>query len=209
MKLKEMTLEEKRAYQREKMQRWRLRHPDRVKEQNRKARAKPTYKEKHRLEMKEWRKNNPEGVKAVRKRNYLLHGKEYNEKRRLRYKTDAEYRAKKQLTDKKYNSSGKRKIAIDRNPNKHENLKRKWIKIKNGDYAKVREKHRRYRAQVYIHKEREERKNLDDSYVISIIKQHCKYQIKTKDIPPELIEAKRNIIKLKRINKEHDTRANL
>jgi hypothetical protein len=206
-----MTQEEKRLRHNETVKRWRLNNSEKVKELNRKNRSTPEAKEKHRIKMAEWRKNNPEKALEISRKNYKIHSTKYNEQRRIKYNTDAEYRAKKLNSDKEYNLSGKRKEAYNKNPNKEEILKKKWIKIKNGDYEKVRAKNRKYREEVFINKERANREHLNDSYVVCVIKKQFNYQIKTEEIPKDLIEAKRNILKLKRITKtkNHETRANL
>lgn len=206
-----MTKEEKRLYNNEKMKTWRLNNPDIVKERNKKYRSTPKAKEKHRIRMAEWRKNNPEKAIEISSKNYKIHGAKSNEKRKLKYKTDAEYRAKKLKAYKKYALSGKRKEAYNRNPNKKEVLKNKWIRIKNGDYDKVRMKMRKYREDVLIKKEKIDRDELVDSYIIRVIKKQFNYKIKTEQIPKDLIEAKRNNLKIKRITKtkKNENRTNL
>jgi hypothetical protein len=197
-----MTKEEKRLYHNEVMKRWRLNNPKRVKELNHKYRSTPNAKQKHRIKMAEWRKNNPEKALEISRKNYKIHCLKHNEKQRTKYKTDAEYRAKKLKADKEYALSGKRKEAYNRNPNKDDILKKRWIKIKNGDYEKVKAKNRKYREEVLIKKERENREQLNNAYVVCVIKKQFNYQIKTEEIPKDLIQTKRNILKLKRITKK-------
>ena len=198
-----MTKEEKRLYQNETMKRWRLNNPDRVKELNKKYRSTPRAKEKHRIKMAEWRKGNPEKALEITRKNYKLHGTKHNEKRRTKYKTDEAYRAKKLNADKEYRDSGRRKELYHNNPDKENILKEKWKKIKFDDVknGKRKEYNRKYKDEVWIKKEKDDRDNLTDSYILKIIKIQQKYQIKTAEIPKDLIEAKRNILKLKRITK--------
>lgn len=197
-----MTKEEKRLRQNETVKRWRLANPEKVKENNKKQRSSPDAKEKHRLSMIQWRKDNPEKTLEISRKNYKINGIKHNEKRRVKYKTDPEYRIKKLKADKEYSLSGKRKEAYNRNSNKNEILKKKWQKTKTSPNKELRDKYiRKYKDEFWIQKEKEDRGNLTDSYIIKVIKKQQKYQIKTQEIPKELIEVKRNILKIKRITK--------
>lgn len=198
-----MTPDEKRLRHNECVKRWRLNNPLKFKEANKKSRSTPQAKEKHRLEMIQWRKDNPTKTLEINRKSYTANKDKYNEDRRLKYAKDIEYRNKKLEKDREYNSSGKRKLAYNSNPNKSEILKKRWIRIKNGDYEKVREKNRKYRENVLLKKEKIDREDLVDSYVIKIIKSQTKYKIHTKDIPTELIEIKRNTLKLKQFKKQN------
>ena len=51
---------------------------------------------------------NPERQKQIRDKSYKLHSHEWNEKRKLKYKTDEEFRLKKYEQEKKYKESGRR-----------------------------------------------------------------------------------------------------
>jgi hypothetical protein len=206
-----MTEEEKKIKRLEYQRKWRSANREKLNEQQKIRRATPIYREKHRVKMLEWRKQNPEKAREISRKSYKINGHKENEKRREKYRTDEEYKAKKKALDLEYNKSGKRKLAYHNNPNKSEILKRKWFLIKTNYHEKYLEKFREYRKNVQIHKEREQRKTLSDEYVSLVLKKQLNYQIKTKDIPKELIEAKRNILKLKRITKtkKNEEKSNL
>lgn len=166
-----------------------------------KYRSTPERKEKHRIKMAKWRKENPEKAIEISRKNRKIHGKQHNEKKREKYKTDADYRNKNLERDRKYTSSGRRKELYHNNPKKQEILKTKWIETKNNNYDKTRAKMKKYRDEVWTKKERERRANLSDQYVVMVIKKQQNFQIKTAEIPKGLIELKRKVLKLKRITK--------
>jgi len=195
------TEDEKRLRRKEYLKKYRSKNYERLKVLQKKYRSTPEAKEKHRIKMLEWRKNNPEKAIEISRKNYKVNGKKNNERRKQKEKENFELILKRRERHKKYNESGKRKIAFDKNPNKKEILKRKWIKIKSGDYENYRIKCRKYREQTQKKKEQLFRDELNDKYVINVIKKQFNYKIKTKEIPKELIELKRNTLKLKRITK--------
>jgi hypothetical protein len=83
-------------------------------------------------------------------------------------------------------------------------LKDKWAKLKANEsrLEKKRAYVVKYREEVLIEKEREQRKKLSDKYVIVLIKAQLDYKIKTSEIPKELIELKKNNVKIKRETKK-------
>ena len=203
-KLTIMTEEEKKIKRREAVRRYRLRHPDRNKESAKKTRSRPEAKEKHRLKMAQWRKENPEKQKEVARRSYAKNKDKFNEKAKIKYNTDSDWRERKLLIDKKYRLSGRRRELYQSDPNKSQRLKDIWSKIKSNESANTKRLTylKKYRGEVLIKKEREQRKNLSDKYVIAVIKKQFNYKIKTSEIPKELIELKKNNIKIKRETKK-------
>jgi hypothetical protein len=199
-----MTEEEKKIKRREAVRRYRLRHPERVKELAKKNRNRPEAKEKHRLKQAQWRKENPEKQKEVARRSYAKNKDKFNEKAKIKYHTDLDYKEKKLLIDKKYRLSGRRRELYHSDPNKSQRLKGLWLKMKVNESANTKRLTylKKYREEVLIKKERKQRENLSDIYVIAVIKRQFNYKIKTSEIPKELIELKKNNIKIKRETKK-------
>lgn len=159
-------------------------------------RKSPEHKEKHRIKMNEWRKNNPEKALEVSRKNYKIHGKKYNEKRKQKYWTDEEYRLKCIEYDKKYKASGKRYESISKPSNREKarlrtKVRRKDTVKKEHDYkitAKWREENREHLHELY----KRNRTELKNAYVAYLMR------LKVNDLTPETLETKRIIIKLKR-----------
>ena len=99
--------------------------------------------------------------KQIRDKSYKLHSHEWNEKRKLKYKTDEEFRLKKYEQEKKYKESGRRhevsttpeqaeKSRIRRkkryyaNPEKEKEAMAKW-KEKNPNYMKEKNERKTYK----------------------------------------------------------------
>ena len=193
------TAEEKKQACREASKRWRARNPDKVKESNLKATQKYGYKENHAKRMRELRLKNPERCREIVNNCRNKNKDTYNEKRRIKYQKDEAFRLKRREVDRKYRESGRRKEAHLKNPNRGEVLKRNWQKVK--DSPKRIEYNKKYREQVLIERKKKERDELTDAYVVKVIKKRLKYKLKTSEIPKELIELKRNQIKIKRLTK--------
>lgn len=174
------------------------------KEYQKKYRSTPEAKERHRLHQAQWRKENREKHLEILRRSYAKNKNKYNETRNVKYHTDAEFREKKILEGLKYRMSGRRKELYHNDPNKTQKLKDKWAKIKLNEsaYAKRLAYTRKYKDEVWIQKEREQRENLSDNYVIRVIKKQFDFKIKTSEIPKEIIEIKKNNIKIKRLTKK-------
>jgi hypothetical protein len=168
-------------------------------------RSTPEYKEKHRIKAAEWRKNNREKHLEFSRNNYNNNKGKINSERRERYANDIEYKLKRIETERKYKESGRRQeMHRIRYLNNTEEEKRKSLEWKRNNVEHVREYSRNFRAKYWLKHEQENRDNLADSYVVMVIKKQMQYGIKTKDIPKEIIELKRNSIKIKRKRKDYE-----
>jgi hypothetical protein len=154
------------------------------------------FKEKKRLKMAEWRINNPEKVLEINRKCYLKNKENINNKKRDRYKNDPEYKAKSLEYEKKYRESGKRQI-INSKPQSREKAiirskKRRTIAEKlEHDYLRAKEWRKQNKNYLdQLHKKRI--LELSDSYVA------CSMRKKVAEVPFEVLETKRIIIKLKR-----------
>jgi len=159
-------------------------------------RKSPENKEKHRIRMNEWRKKNPEKALEISRKNYKIHRKKNNEKRKEKYRTDEEYRLKHIQYDKKYKESGKRYESNSKPENREKarlrsQSRRKDDTKKEHDYkrnAKWREENKEHIQELW----KRNRKELKPSYVAQTMR------IKVDELTPEILETKRIIIKLKR-----------
>ena len=154
------------------------------------------YKEKHRLSMIKYRKENPLKSKEVANRSRNKHKEKINNNRREKYLNDPIFKQKCIDIEKKYKESGRRK-EVASSP---EALSKSRIRNKN------RRKNKDYREKEYLinavyrkeNKEKltkmhfENRLNLIPSYVAQTIR------ISVKDLTPEIYETKKIIIELKR-----------
>lgn len=183
---------------------WRKENPEKVKERIKKYRSTPEAKEKHRLKMAKWRKENPEKALEVARRSYEKNKHKFNATRKIQYQTDSTFKEKRLLQGINYRLSGRRKELYHSDPNKSQVLKDKWVKLKANEsrLQKKRVYAKKYREEVLIEKEREQRENLSDKYVILLIKAQLDYKVKTSEIPKELIELKKNNVKIKRETKK-------
>lgn len=153
----------------------------------RKLRKRPDLKEKHKIDQRTWRQKNKNRSAEITLKSWHKNKEKYNRVRRERYKDDLDYRQKKIESDRRYKESGRRNQMCRANP-KHKERAAVWKK-KNPD--RVRKNFRKYKDRVWIEHERNQRKNLDDSYVLKVVKKSMNYIVKTKDIPKELIEIQR------------------
>lgn len=195
-----MTQEEKKRKQCEATARWRLKNLDKVRAYSKYYRSRPGHKERHRLAAAEWRKKNHEKQLVINRRCWNKNKDRFNKERKDKYWSDPEFRAKKIQSDRNYMLSGIRKIMWDKNPNKKLRIRQRYERVTADPVRnQYRQKYRRqYRVSVQRPKEEGWRKELSDPYVVAVIKKQMKRQIKTKDIPKELIEIKRNVLKIKR-----------
>lgn len=159
-------------------------------------RKSPEIKEKHRIKMIEWRKKNPEKALEISRKNYKIHSKNRNEKRKEKYWTDEEYRLKRIEYDKKYKESGKRYESNSKPENREKarlrsQARRKDDIKKEHDYkinAKWREGNKEHLHELW----ESNRKELKQAYIAQTMR------LKVNDLTPEILETKRIIIKLKR-----------
>lgn len=157
-------------------------------------------REYHRKWMAAWRKQNREKSREITRKSYIKYADKYNERRRNKLKTDPEFRKKKIESEKKYKATGRRKEFRIRDAKK---LRAKSTEWKKKNPQRVKKYIRQYRDKVWIAHERELRKNLDDKYVLRVVKKSMNYIVKSPDVPKELIEIQRTKIfterKLKQI----------
>ena len=159
-------------------------------------RKSPEIKEKHRIKMNEWRKKNPEKALDISRKNYKINGKKYNEKKKVKYWTDEEYRLKRIEYDKKYKESGKRYESNSKPENREKAKLRSQLRRiddtkKEHDYkrnAKWREENKEHLQELW----KSNRKELKPAYIAQTMR------LKVKDLTPEILSTKQIIIKLKR-----------
>lgn len=159
-------------------------------------RKSPEIKEKHRIKMIEWRKKNPEKALEISCKNYKVHGKEHNQKKKEKYWNDEEYRLKRIAYDIKYKESGKRFESNSKKENREAARLRSKIRRKNEtkkeqDYkrnAKWREENKEHLQELW----KNNREELKPAYVAQAMR------LKVKDLTPEILQTKQLIIKLKR-----------
>ena len=159
-------------------------------------RSTPEYRERHRLEMIEYRKKKPQLIKKINDKSRNKNKEIYNEKRRYLYKTDTEYKQKKIEQERKYKESGRRYFvgskpeqrekAVIRSRNRRLNPEKRIQDYKYG------ERYRNENRIVLNEKSKIKRIELHDSYVAHTLDKF------THELTPEIIEQKRLIIKLKR-----------
>jgi len=80
-------------------------------------RLKPEYREKHRIQAKNWRKNNPEKALEINRKSFNKRRHIYNEKRKHRYHNDMEYKLNKDIKNKIYRQSEKGQLMLHKDKN--------------------------------------------------------------------------------------------
>lgn len=195
----EERIKRRKEVQRKATKRYYERNREKLIAKQKEYRSTDEFKERHRLEMIEWRKKNPEKQLEISRRSYKKNGAKQNEKKRLRYKNDQEYVSKIKEYESKYKESGRRaEVFKIRYKEKRDEIIQKSSQWKQKNKDHVRKYARQYRDNILLEKERNNRKNLADQYVIAVIKKETNYILKTKDIPQQLIEIKRLQLKTKR-----------
>lgn len=122
-----------------------------------------------------------------------------NASRRFKYATDSEFKEKRKLQDKKYNSSGNRKKNLDipEKRAKHNANKRAYY-VRNREQELAKNKQYRKDNPMYFKNYTENRtKRLPDADVIKKIIRFKPSLVK-EDIPQQLIESRRLCLLLKR-----------
>lgn len=157
------------------------------------------YKKMHREKQKKWRYENREKYLEISRNNYKKNGKRFNAAKRDKYKNDPEYKAKKQLRDKQYNDSGRNKELYATTDRREKSIKRSKIRREDPDFRKHDNDRNRkwsklHRVELVV-KAKEKRKSLPDYYIKSQIRKLDK-SIKVEDISTELVELKRQQLKL-------------
>ena len=140
----------------------------------------PEAKESHRIRSQKWRDKNPE-EQLKRSREAFKKFKDINNaKSKEKYRTNEDYRLKRLKRDREYNLTGRRKELYRIPKNLQNNLKRN---------------------KVYRSENAEKIKKTQGKYIENLSDTLIKIRIgfkKNDDIPKEIIETKRLIIKLKR-----------
>ena len=194
-----LTDEEKRIKRNEAVARYRDRNIEKLKEKRKAYTQTEAYKEKHRIKMAEWRKKNPEKALEVSRKNYKLNGDKQNARKQELLKTDKDFAAKIKEREARYKATGRRAEMHKKRYNEKTDeikLKSKLWKQENKD--KVSNYVKKFKDEYWLDHQQEQRKKLDDCYVIAVIKKQSGYRIKTEDIPQSLIEVKKQALKLKR-----------
>lgn len=155
-------------------------------------RQRPEVKERRRVNMAQWRKENHDKSLEISRKCRKKHATRLNAVRREKWRNDPEYKRKKIESEKRYKATGRRKELRVINAVELRKRSAAWKK-KNPELVKKYVKW--YRKTKLIHFERLKRKTLADQYIIGVIKKSMNYKLKTKDIPQELIEMYRIRIK--------------
>jgi hypothetical protein len=159
----------------------------------------------------EWVKNNKEKYRLAQKKAQKKYREENKEKRKESCKKYYNlHKEKIAIKSKEYYSKNPEKRKLAWKKYQKENREAIWEKKKNKYYSNLEKnrKIRRVNAKKYyeknkniiIDKKRQDVVKLNDHYIISCLTQRS--GLRTKDIPQELILAKREHIKLKRKIKE-------
>jgi len=194
-----LTDEEKRIKRNEAVARYRERNKEKLKEKNRAYIKTDAYKEKHRIKMSEWRKQNPEKAREISRKHYELNKEKYNSKKRELLKNNKDFANKVREREQRYKATGRRAEMHKKRYNEKADeirLKSKLWKQENKD--KVSNYSRQYRDKYWLDHQKEQRNKLENCYVIAVLKKQSGYSIKTEDIPQSLIEVKKQSLKLKR-----------
>lgn len=174
------------------------RHRDRKLKELKEYRKLPHVKEKHRIDQAKWRNENKDREKEIMKKCRDKNKNIWNKERRWKYHNDAEFRAKRDEADQLYKTSGKRKAMRQKHLKKNAEKSKVW-RLANPEKILIR--FREYRAKKWNAHEREQRKKLNDSYIIKLLKEelgNCPKDI----IPKDLIEIKKLQIKTYRLLKK-------
>ena len=174
------------------LQAYRDKNREKLNARQREYSKRPERKEKHRLDMAQYRKDNPDKTKAVAKRAYDKHGAKYNEQRKERYKTDLEFRQKRLDSGKRYTERGGRKerYIVRRDI---ELARVRNYRLKNKDKIKTySEKYRKDNREYLISLDKKNREIISHSYAAASMRKSVK------DLSPEIIETHRLIMLLKR-----------
>lgn len=140
-----------------------------------------------------------ESAKEVRKRYYEENKDKINAQRLLNFRQNPDKvlkRREQQRNMSEFQRERRRQRQNKRYSTLTKEQKNRW-RINNKTH--VLSYTRMYRSEVQIHKERANRKELADSYVVNVIKARSNYKVKTADIPKEVIETKKNVIAIRRI----------
>tara|TARA_R110000744_G_scaffold73436_1_gene146978 strand:- start:2 stop:643 length:642 start_codon:yes stop_codon:yes gene_type:complete len=162
------------------------------------------YKEKHRLSMIKYRKENPLRSKEISNRSRNKNKEKINKKARYKYLNDPFYKQKLLDIEKKYKDSGRRK-EVQSTP---ECLEKSRVRSANRRKNKEYREKDNLRSEIYRKENKdklnkmhfENRLNLIPSYVAQTMR------VSVKDLTPEIYETKKLIIELKRELKNNNVK---
>jgi|GEM_PF-6382371 len=170
-------------------------------------------KKKYKAEwMAEWRKNNPEKHKEIRKKSYQKTGVAANARRVERYHTDPLYRQLKLERDKeRYKRIGGTKDYYLMNQEKNISYSKNYREVNRDKVKSSMKIYREKNTEFLKNLHKSTREELKRSYVTVIINKKNGTKIPTSEMPPLIIEAERLIQKIKRElkNRNHETRTNV
>lgn len=174
---------------------------DCVKDRMKIYRATPEYKEMHSIYAKKWRDKHLKRAREINRKSRNKNRDKYNSVRRDKYANDPEYKDKKRINNK------------NRKRNKEHFTPEQWEKVRtirrryrNNSSEKsrenVRERQRRFvenNPEYMRNKYKRRNEELHDSYIAAILSKETNVDVKLIYKHPEIIEARRNQIKLSRI----------
>jgi len=165
-----------------------------VKEYGKKYRERPYVKKRHRDQMAQWRKDNPEEALEISRKSYANNGHKHNAIRKEKYHSDPEYRELKKASDRKYTKTGRRNELYAIPENRLKNIERSR-RYKENNKDKVIKSQKKYRLENadYLHKLHKKcRAELRPAYIAQTMR------MSVKDLTPEIIAVKRTIIQIRR-----------
>lgn len=173
-------------------------------EEMKEYRDNPEFKERHRLKMIEWRKNNPDRVNEINKKSRDKRRVEYNKNKREKYRSDENFRLKRIEYDRKYYYSGKRLVQNSKTENREKarnrSRKRRMDESKKQqdlDRSRIwREQNIEYLRKLW----KSCREELKPSYIAQSMR------MPVGQITNDVIETKRIIIQLKRELKKNNVK---
>ena len=131
-------------------------------------RKKPENREKHRLYNAEWRLKNPEKAKQIDMNCRIKNSERYNEVRKIKLKTDINYKQRKKLEAAKYKERRKEINSLPENMEKsrlRSKKRRENLEVRKQEYEKYK-KYRDLNKERLNEYDRNKRKDLCDSYVL-------------------------------------------
>jgi hypothetical protein len=163
------------------------------------------YKEKHNLRAKKWKENNPEKVKELQKTFWLRNKDRLNALRAEKYKSDPEYKERKKARDK-LRKRNKEQFSPE-NWEKELAKRRKYKKNLSEEAQKnvklCLERFLKNNPGYQSQKDKERKLELHDSYIVGILHEQTDIDSEHLYKAKELLDLKRNQIKLFREVKKH------
>lgn len=170
------------------------------KECTKKIRAKYTstdkYKERHRLSMIKYRKENPLKSKEISNRSRNKHKEKINKQARDKYLNDPFYKQKRLDIEKKYKDSGRRK-EVQSTP---EYLEKSRVRSANRRKNKEYREKENLKSEIYRKENKDKLNKMHTEKILNLAPSYVAQtmRISVKDLTPEIYETKKIIIELKR-----------